>query len=164
MRKILLNPENKNLSHLTELFLYLADRAQHIEEKILPNLQKGYIVISDRYSDSTIAYQMAGRNLNVDLVNKLNKLVIHNVIPDLTFLMDADLNKTLPKVKSLSKEYKGGDRIEQESIHFHKKVKKKYENLLIENPHRIIKIKLKKDIDQTQQLIQKICLQKLKKM
>lgn len=162
IRKILLNPKNKNLSNLSELFLLLADRSQHIQEIIIPYLKKGYIVISDRYADSTITYQAAGRNLNMRLIKKLNKLVINNIIPDLTFLLEADLNVTLQKVKNLSKEYNGGDRIEQESINFHKKIKKEYKNLLKTNPYRIEQIKLKKDINQTQQIIQNVCLRKLK--
>ncbi len=134
-----------------------------MHEKIIPYLQKNYIVISDRYADSSVAYQAAGRNLDIQLIKKLNKLTINNIMPDLTFLLEADLNKTLQNAKSLSKEYSGGDRIEQESINFHKKVKKEYNNLFKKNPHRIIKIKLKKNIDQTQKGIQTECMQKLRK-
>ncbi len=162
IRKILLDPENKDLSHLSELFLFLADRAEHIQKKILPFLQKGYIVICDRFSDSTIAYQAAGRNINLKLITKLCKLTVNNVIPDLTFLLEADLNVTLQKVKSLSKEFKGGDRLEQEPIDFHRKIKQEYENLFKANPDRIKKIRIKKDLIQTQEIIQKACVQKLK--
>ncbi len=133
-----------------------------MQEKIIPYLKKNYIVISDRHTDSSIAYQVAGRNLNAPLIKRLNKITVNNIMPDLTLLLETDLNKALKNVKNLSKEYAGGDRIEQESIGFHKKVKKEYNNLLKKNPHRIIKIRLKKDIAQTQKIIQKICLQKLK--
>ncbi len=162
IRKILLNPKNKGLSSLSELFLFLADRSEHIQKKIAPFLNKNYIVISDRFSDSTIAYQAAGRNLDIKLINKLCRLCVNDVIPDLTFLLDADLNTTLKIVKKLSKEYKGGDRFEKENVDFHRKVKQEFNNLLKAEPQRIVKIPLKKNINETQKLIQKHCLEKLK--
>ena len=131
-------------------------------EKLLPYLKKNYIVISDRYADSSIAYQSAGRKLNIDLVNKLNKLALDQVKPDITFLLDNKLETSLKKAKSLSKEYKGGDRIEQESINFHKKVKNEYEKLLKKNKHRMFKVTLKNNISETQGIIREITLKKIK--
>jgi len=162
IRKILLNPKNKRLSIISELFLLLADRAQHVKEKIIPFIKKNYIVLSDRYADSTVAYQAAGRNLDSLLIKQLNKLCIDKAIPDLTFLMLANLKTTLKTAKNLSKEYKGGDRIEQESIQFHRKVKKEYNNLSKENPERFVKIKLQENINATQEMIQKKCLERLR--
>ncbi len=148
---------------MAELYLLLADRSQHVYEKIIPYLKKNYIVISDRYADSSIAYQSAGRNINNNLVNKFNKLATNNVKPCLTFLLHTDLQKSIQKAKKLSKEFNGGDRIERESLTFHKKVKKEYDKLQKSNKNRIIKIKLKKNIKDTQKIIQEITIQKLEK-
>lgn len=161
IRKILLDPKNKNLEPLAELFLLLADRSQHIIEEIIPFLKKGYIVLSDRYADSSIAYQSAGRNLENSMVQKLNQIAKHSLEPNLTFLLDATLETSLHKVKQLSKEFAGGDRIENESLKFHKRVKKEYIKVLNKNKKRMIRIVLKKEINDTQKIIQKITLERL---
>jgi len=163
IRKILLNPKNINMTPLSELFLLLADRTQHIEEIIFPLLKNGYIVISDRFFDSTFAYQIGGRGLNPNLVKKLNAIAIKNLKPDLTFLLETDKLETITKAKQLSKEYANGDRIENESLSFYKKIQQAYKKLAKNEPERIVRIKLKNKISETQSIIQKICIKYLTK-
>ena len=89
LRKILLHYENP-VSNIAETFLYLADRAQHIEYKIKPALESGKIVLCDRHTDSTIAYQGYGREQNIDEIKHLNSIATAGVIPDLTIVFDID--------------------------------------------------------------------------
>jgi len=161
IRKILLDPKNKNLSPKTELFLLLADRAQHTIEKIKKFLNLGFIVISDRYIDSSIAYQAAGRELNLNFVKKLNKFATDNLVPDLTFLLDIDISKGLKNAKKRKFFFKKVDRFETEKLKFHKKVRDMYYKLLKDEPNRIILIKLKKNPKDTQKIIRKIVLDKI---
>ena len=86
IRDILLNKENNNLSNQAESLLFLSSRAQLVEEKIIPALKQGVIVVSDRFSDSTLAYQGVGRKLGKAIINQLNDFATQNVYPDLTFV------------------------------------------------------------------------------
>ena len=88
IRDILLNKENNNLSNQAESLLFLSSRAQLVEEKIIPALKQGVIVVSDRFSDSTLAYQGVGRKLGKAIINQLNDFATQNVYPDLTFVID----------------------------------------------------------------------------
>jgi dTMP kinase len=119
IRKILLEKKNTSMFPITELFLYLASRSQHTEEIIRPALEKGEIVISDRFTDSSLAYQGAARNLSVDLVQKLNAIATGGIFPDITFLIDLEPKIGLERLK-------GKDRIENEEIKFHQRVRKAY--------------------------------------
>ena len=89
IREILLNKENK-ICYESETLLFLAARAQLVREKILPELEKGSLVICDRYYDSTLAYQGYGRNLDKDLINSLNQFAINKMIPLITFILKLD--------------------------------------------------------------------------
>lgn len=126
IRKILLNKDNKNLSKFTELFLYLADRAQNVEEIIRPALLSNKIVIADRFIDSTIAYQGGGRGISEDLIKMLNDLVTYKIIPDLTILLDIP-----PKIGL--KRLKKKDRLESEGEEFFSKVREAYLELAKKN-------------------------------
>lgn len=162
IRRICLDPRNRNLKPMAELFLMLADRNQHIAELIRPYLNKNFIVLSDRYSDSSIAYQAAGRNMNISMVTQLNNLATDHLEPDLTFLLESNLKTSVKKAKLLSKEYKGGDRIEKETLAFHNKVKKEYRTLCRKNNARIKRIELRDSLNATQDLLQAITRSKLK--
>ena len=127
IREILLNPANNKLVPKAELMLYLADRAQHVKEVILPNLKEGKIVISDRYVDATWAYQGFARKLDGTLVKKLNSIATDNLEPDLTLLLDVDPAISLQRAKaSTAKDNTAGDRIEAEKIEFHQQVRQGY--------------------------------------
>ncbi len=123
VRKIILSPKIE-ISPMAELLLYEAARAQHIEEVIKPSLQKNKIVISDRFADASIVYQGYARGLGIKFVEKLNKLVVKNITPDITFVLDISPKKGLRRIKLNRKT--SFDRLEQESIEFHKKIREGY--------------------------------------
>jgi dTMP kinase len=149
IRKILLDPEN-SISPLTELMLYEAARAQHVTDVIVPALEKKKIVICDRYTDATIAYQGYGRKIDIDTIRALNAIATFNIVPDLTILMDIPVEKGLIKAKSLNKEtYISGDRLERESLEFHTKVRNGYLALAKNEPDRIKIIKMKDTHEET---------------
>jgi len=132
IREILLDKKNYNMVYLTELFLYLASRSQHTFEKIIPALKNGKIVICDRYFDSTLAYQGEGRNIPKQKVFEINNFATGGLIPHLTFLIDINEDVGLERLK----ERKGKDRIEEEEINFHKRVRGAYLTLARENKER----------------------------
>ncbi|MDR1941726.1 MAG: dTMP kinase [Endomicrobium sp.] len=156
VRKILLDPNSK-LTPLSELFLYEAARAQHIKEIIEPALKSGAIVICDRFTDATVAYQGYARGINTGLIGKLNKAASFGLDPALTIYLDVKPEIGLGKAKKLNKESygKNGDRIEMESLQFHKNVRKGYLAQAKKYPQRIKVIKTDKDTEKTQKLIRK---------
>jgi len=133
IRRILLNPENNEMGFKTEVLLYAASRCQHLEEIIIPALKEGKIVISDRFVDSSIAYQGYGRNLNLPLVVEINKLIVEGYLPDLTILLDIPVEVGLTRIRENQKTM---DRLEQEDISFHEQVFQGFKKLAI-NEERI---------------------------
>jgi dTMP kinase len=121
VRDILLDPDNRAMDGLTELFLYLASRNQHVREKVRPALEKGMVVILDRYLDSSAAYQGFGRGLGERPVSRLNKLAIAGLRPHLTVLVDVPV-----KVGQDRKEATSLDRLERERVEFHERVRQGY--------------------------------------
>jgi len=121
VRSILLDPRHREMHGLTELFLYLASRNQHVREKVLPALAAGRVVILDRFADSSLAYQGAGRELGQKLVARLNKLATAALKPNLTILVDVPV-----KVGQGRKETDVLDRLEQERVEFHERVRDGY--------------------------------------
>lgn len=136
VRDLLLHRHNISLSPLAELLLFEAARAQLVSEVIKPALEAGKVVISDRFTDSTLAYQVYGRGLERKLVEGLNKLATQGLEPDLTFYLRAPLGKVLKKCKL----GKGLDRFENENLEFHRQVEAGYEALVKEFPERIVAI------------------------
>ncbi len=122
LREILLGYKGKIYENC-ELFLYLADRAQHIDEKIIPALKQGKIVLCDRYIDSTLAYQGYGRGLDKDKILELNNIVSHGLIPDLTLYFDVDTEIAMQRIGN------DKDRLESEGIEFYKKVREGFLDL-----------------------------------
>ena len=124
IRSILLDKENGNMFMETEIFLFSASRAQLVREKIRPYLEEGIYVISDRFHDSSIAYQGFGRGISIESVEHVNKLAIGQTIPDITFFIDipveeAEKRKTGKKLDEL-------DRIEISEMNFYEKVRNGY--------------------------------------
>jgi dTMP kinase len=155
VRNILLNP-NFNVAPYCELMLYEASRAQHLEDIIKPNLKKGHIVICDRFTDSTIAYQGYGRKLNIAMIEKLNLIATEQKKPDLTIYLDIKPNLGIKKAKiTHGKDFKNGDRIERECLKFHNDVRKGFLTLVKKYPNRLKKIKTSSIISKTQKLINK---------
>ncbi|MFH1386509.1 MAG: dTMP kinase [bacterium] len=132
LRKMLLQPDNV-LDNTTEIYLFAADRSEHVSKIILPALAEGQIVICDRYIDSTIAYQIGGRGLPEDLVRYVNMISSKGLLPDLTILLDVS-----PEIGLKRAAGKGAaDRFEGEKIAFHQKVRAKYLEIAKENKARI---------------------------
>ena len=158
IERILLEPSTKEISGISELFLYLADRAEHVEKIIKPALEKGKIVISDRFADATIAYQGHGRELDIPWIEELNKRVTHGLSPDITFLLDISPN--LAQKRSGSE---GKDRIENEKISFHQKVRQGYLKLAKRHPERIKVINGEGNVEEIQLTIRKILAKYLRR-
>jgi dTMP kinase len=119
IRALLLDPANKAMSSTAELLLYEAARAQLVTEILKPALDRGVIVVCDRFYDSTTAYQGAGRQLRSVDFSTLNRLATGGVVPDVTFLLDVPVEIGLRRAKGDS----AGDRIEQEPLDFHHRVR-----------------------------------------
>lgn len=117
---------NLKINPKSELMLFLAARAQHIDDVIQPAILAGTIVLCDRFNDSTIAYQGAGRELGIDWVSSLCKMVCGDTLPDLTFFLDVDPIVGLSRTQNANKENASSgqlDRIEAEKVEFHQKVR-----------------------------------------
>jgi dTMP kinase len=132
IREILLSNEFE-IPDYSELFLFLASRYEHTKNVIIPKLKEGYIVISDRYMDSTIAYQGYGRKINLKLLEKLKEIATLGVKPDLTFLIDLPEEISFNRLKD-----KILDRIETEEIEFYKRVRFGYIEIARNEPLRFI--------------------------
>lgn len=130
IRKILLDTKNDELSEFAELFLYLADRAQHTKEIIEPAIQNGKIVIADRFSDSTRAYQGKGRGIREESIKTMNELATRGIVPDITILIDIFPINGLRRIKRK-------DRIELEPEEFYQRIRQEYLKIARENPERI---------------------------
>ncbi len=141
IREILLNYDG-NVAPYCELFLYLADRAQHIEEKILPALEDGKYVLCDRYVDSTMAYQGYARGLGAEQILKLNNIVSKSLMPELTFIFDVSTEIAAQRVGDKK------DRLESEAEDFHRKVKEGYLELAEKFPQRIVVIDANRSIEE----------------
>lgn len=143
LRDILLDVSNDEMNEMTEMLIYAASRAQHIKELIEPSLKKGKIVISDRYIDSSIAYQGYGRRLGEDAVKIVNEYASFGLIPDLTFWLDLDpelgrkriLSRAMIQDKDVT-----FDRIELEKNDFHNRVREGYKEIARKNPDRVHRI------------------------
>src|SRR5580693_3044015 len=133
IRRILLDPANQELTAVSELLLMFAARAQNVEQWILPALEQGKIVISDRFTDSSIAYQGSGRGLGWEMVFELDRIACHGLKPDLTICIDIDTETGLARALA-----RGGSetRLEEQAIEFHHKVREAYHELARREPQR----------------------------
>lgn len=158
VRELILNPEYKEMSPVTEMLLYAASRAQLVHEVIGPALEAGRIVISDRFVDSSIVYQGIARNLGISTVAAVNAPGIGIYRPDGIFFIDLSEAEGIRRKKNQKKL----DRMEQESIDFHHLVSEGYRKVLAERPE-VIKIDGGKDIDAIQKKIRNHVDELLKK-
>ena len=152
IRDILLSVQHTEMDPVTELLLYFADRAQHIRELIQPALEARKIVITDRFTDSTLAYQGYGRGIDIDFIIEIDRISTSCMRPDITLLLDLDAEEGLRRNKRINKE----DRLELEDVAFHKKVRAGYLELATREPDRIKLIEATEDIGNIQRKIQKI--------
>lgn len=130
IRKIILEIPDLDLDSFSEISLFCADRAQHVKEFIKPMLNKGKIVLCDRYFDSTLAYQGYGRSLDIDLVKKMAIASTLGLIPNVTILLDISVNTALSRIVQRP----GRNKIDDESFDFHSRVKKAYLGIAKDSP------------------------------
>ena len=129
LRAILLDMDSVGLSEQSELFLYLADRAQHVREVLNPALNAGKIVLCDRYADSTLAYQGYGRGVDLDELTLVNNMAIRGLWPDLTLLFDLDANVGLERARKRNLQEaieQSEGRFEAEELDFHQRIRQGY--------------------------------------
>lgn len=151
MRSLLLSSRTEGLSPMAELALMFADRAQHIDETILPALERGQWVLCDRFTDSSEAYQGGGRQLGSEIVHQLQKTLCRDLKPDLTILMLTDLSHSLNRARRRNAEdskrsENDENRFEKENRKFHQRVLDAYLALAEREPHRVVKIEAKEAI------------------
>ncbi len=166
LRQILLHPENSDLCPVSELFLYLADRAQHVTSIIKPALAQNKIVISDRFADSTIVYQGYGRGLDTEMLLRLNNEAVQGLWPDLTFLLDIEPEAGLQRAKKrdlVTNKYHIEGRFEMEQLEFHKRVREGYLAWAALHPARFVVLDAKpapnEIFAQVQKALQNFCPQ-----
>lgn len=139
IRAILLDPDNRQLDPLTELLLYMADRAQHIREIIQPELASGKAVVCDRYFDATVAYQGYARQLHTELIKTLHQLLFSELTPDITLLLDVSPQTGLSRAwKQIQQGQRQNSetRFEKEAMAFHERVRNGYLTLAKLDPMR----------------------------
>ncbi len=148
LRKLLLK-KGMNVDPLCELMVFMAMRAQHVQEVILPAIQEGKIVVCDRFTDATYAYQGSGRKIDTGVIDTLTSMVTRGIQPNLTILLDISVEKGL-KRRAASSEM---DRIEEEKASFHQRVRKAYDKRAKENPRRFFLVNADLKIEAIHDLI-----------
>ncbi|MFT8318680.1 MAG: dTMP kinase [Sporolactobacillus sp.] len=145
IRAMVLNPENRRMTGNTEILLYAASRSQHVEEKILPALDQGQMVLCDRFTDASIAYQGYGLGQDVAMVQTINQFATGGLIPDRTYLIDVSPEIGRQRMRQRQGEPERGinassgdlDRIEARALAYHARVREGFLQLYRENKQRI---------------------------
>ena len=146
IRAIILDKNNVNLDDHTEALLFAAARRQHLKEKIIPALKENKIVLTDRYIDSSLAYQGGGKKLGVDEVYKINIFATDNLLPNLTILFDMDPIEALKRIdKNKNREV---NRLDLETMSFYKTVRQTFLDLANKYPNRIKVVDASKNIEE----------------
>jgi dTMP kinase len=158
IRKILLNPDHREMVPTTELLLYEAARAQHVKEVIKPFFKKEGVVLCDRFSDATLAYQGYGRRIDLKWIQRLNHFASQGIRPDVTFLLDCPsdvgLKRAIRRIRTLKQERE--ERFEMEEIKFHRRVRKGYLALAKKEPWRVKVIDTREGEERVFEKIRKI--------
>ncbi len=148
IRRILLDSANQELSPTTEVLLYFASRAQNVDQWIAPALARGEIVLSDRFTDSSLVYQGFGRGLGAETVAALERIACRDVKPDLTLLVDIDAESSLARARARNVANPHDEtRMDDQSIAFHRKVYEAYHALAAREPERVKLVNGRADID-----------------
>lgn len=151
IRSILLDKRDVHLGALAELLLFEADRAQHVEEVITPAKDGKKIIICDRFNTATFAYQGYGLGMDMDLIKKVDEVSTQGTRPDLTIILDLEVETGLRRATSES----GADRMEERSTEFHKKVREGYLDMAKKDPGRIKVIAVQDAIEETFEIVKK---------
>lgn len=149
LRRMLLEEDSPGPTPETELLLYLADRAEHVRRLVLPALARGAVVIADRFSDSTIAYQSHGRGLPLETVRSLDAFARGGLEPDLTFLLDLPPEVGLERARATGP----ADRLEREALDFHRRVRDGFLAIAEAEPGRVVLLDGRLDIAELAQRI-----------
>lgn len=157
IRRILLRKPFAPVPH-AELLLFLADRSQHVHETILPALKKGKWVLCDRYSDSTRAYQVAGRKLDTSSIMPLIRFAEAGCHPDLTLWLDMDVRASLARMLERSKKGEEMTRMDGERMDFHQRVREGFRLIRENEPNRVCRVEADGSIDDVQASIRNILL------
>ena len=144
IREILLNGKNAEMTDECEALLYAASRVQHLHDRVEPALEKGQLVVCDRYVDSSFAYQAYARGLGVDFIAKINAFALENYLPDLTIFIDLSSDDAFLRKHGADE----NDRLEQAGREFHRKVYEGFCRLADENPNRIVRVNGKQTPEQ----------------
>lgn len=157
IRDVLHNLENIQMHPRTEILLYQASRAQHVEQVIKPQLEQGKIVLCDRYADSTLAYQGYGHQLDLEQLEGLIEFATGGLKPDLTLLLDLDA------AQGLKRRQAGGEwnRLDAYELEFHQRVRLGYDELAQKEPQRWVKIDAGMPLEEVQAVIRRVVMQRL---
>jgi dTMP kinase len=151
IRRVLLDARNQEISPVTELLLYFASRAQNVEERIRPAIERGQIVVSDRYTDSTMVYQGIARGLGEQIVGDLHRLACGGLDPNLTIYLDIDLATSLARAAARNSALTGDEavetRMDEQSEGFYRRVRGGYEVLASREPERFRVIDGGRDVE-----------------
>jgi dTMP kinase len=160
IRTVILDTENTKMDGRTEALLYAAARRQHLVEQIIPALKEGYVVLCDRFIDSSLAYQGYARGLGIDEVLSINEFAIGSFMPNLTLYLDLDPQIGLSRIrKNKGREV---NRLDLEEISFHLKVREGYEEVIKRFPDRIVRVDANQELDKVLSDTKQILLEKLK--
>ncbi|WP_127849391.1 dTMP kinase [Lacticaseibacillus hulanensis] len=147
IRDVILDPQNTAMDDRTEALLYAASRRQHLQDVVEPALARGAVVLCDRFVDSSVAYQGAGRQIGEQAVFDLNQFATNGLQPDLTVYLDVPSEVGLARIEQHRKDTQY-DRLDQEELTFHKRVRAAYQRLAKANPQRIVTIDATKPLNQ----------------
>ena len=148
IRRILLDAANQELSPSTEVLLYFASRAQNVDQWIAPALERGAIVLSDRFTDSSLVYQGCGRGLGMETVAALERIACRGIRPHLTLLVDIDAESSLSRARARNIAAPHAEtRMDDQSIEFHRRVHEAYHALATREPERVRVVDGRADID-----------------
>jgi dTMP kinase len=138
IRRVLLDEKNRELCPTAELLLMFACRAQNVDQWILPALAQGRIVISDRFTDSTLVYQGAARGMGSEVVYEVDRIACRGLVPDLTLVIDIDTETGLKRARSRNRDTQAVEtRMEEQDLSFHRKVRAAYHQLVSDEPKRM---------------------------
>jgi dTMP kinase len=157
IRRILLDSANQDLSPVAELLLYFASRAQNVDQVIRPALDRGEIVLSDRFTDSSLVYQGFGRGLGADAVRDLERVACRGLKPDLTILVDVDAESSLARARARNEaEPHCETRMDDQSLDFHREVWRAYHALAEAEPDRVKVVNGRAGIDEIEREVWKL--------
>lgn len=162
IRELILDPEHTEMDIRTEALLYAAGRRQHLTEKILPALERNEVVLCDRFVDSSLAYQGYARGIGMEEVASINRFATNDIEPDYTLYLDIEAEIGLDRIHK-GKESRQFDRLDQEKLEFHEKVREGYLKLVDLNPKRITLIDANQELDRVVEVCYNTIIEKLTK-